>query len=208
MAAVSLERGSDGPEGDVSGWSEAARAFRAWRGGDQDALEQLVRMLTPTLWQLVRSYGLSRPAAEDAVQTTWLNLVRKADTVREPRAVWGWLTVTARREAWRSARADGKAWVMEPEVLTMISSEGVGPTPSAEAAVVADETALHLWRQVSMLPARCRRLIRVIAFEERPDYNRLAAELDMPIGSIGPTRGRCLKKLRQLISDDLQRSER
>jgi DNA-directed RNA polymerase specialized sigma24 family protein len=90
----------------------------------------------------------------------------------------------------------------------MISSEGVGPTPSAEAAVVADETALHLWRQVSMLPARCRRLIRVIAFEERPDYNRLAAELDMPIGSIGPTRGRCLKKLRQLISDDLQRSER
>jgi RNA polymerase sigma factor (sigma-70 family) len=208
MAAVSLERNSDGPEGDVSGWSAAAQAFRAWRGGDQDGLEQLVRLLTSTLWQIVRSYGLRRPAAEDAVQTTWLNLVRKADTVRDPRAVWGWLTVTARREAWRLARADGKAWVMEPEVLTMIGGDSTRPTPSAEAAVVADETALHLWRHVSMLPSRCRRLIRVIAFDERPDYNRLSAELDMPIGSIGPTRGRCLKKLRQLIADDLQRSDR
>jgi RNA polymerase sigma factor (sigma-70 family) len=214
MAAVSLERSSGGPdnsdndEGDLSGWGAAALAFRAWRGGDPAGLECLVRLLTPTLWQLARSYGLSRPAAEDAVQTTWLNFVRKADTVREPRAVWGWLTVAVRREAWRLARADGKASVVEPAVLTLISGDGAGSAQSPEAAVVADETALHLWRHVSMLPPRCRRLLRVIAFDERPDYGRLATELDMPIGSIGPTRGRCLKKLRQLMAGNLQRSDR
>jgi RNA polymerase sigma factor (sigma-70 family) len=198
----------DNSGGDLSGWGAAAQAFRVWREGDPGGLETLVRMLTPTLWHLARSYGLSRPAAEDAVQTTWLNFVRKADTVREPRAVWGWLTVTARREAWRLARADGKASVMEPVVLTMISGQSAGPIPGPEAAVVAGETAMSLWRHVSMLPPRCRRLLRVIAFDERPDYGRLATELNMPIGSIGPTRGRCLKKLRQLITDDMHRSER
>ena len=61
-------------------------------------------------------------------------------------------------------------------------------TPSHDAGL--------LWAAVDRLPERCRRLLRVVAFESRPDYGRLAAELDMPIGSIGPTRGRCLAKLR------------
>jgi RNA polymerase sigma factor (sigma-70 family) len=196
MAAVSLERdgaeahGNDGP-------GAVAHAFRAWRAGDPAGLERLVKLLTPTLWQLVRSYGLNRTAAEDAVQTTWLNLVRKADTVREPRAVVGWLSITARREAWRLTRVDGRAAAMEPEVITNL---GVVPGPaSPETLALASETARRLWRSVAMLPERCRRLLRVIAFDERPDYGRLALELNMPVGSIGPTRGRCLKKLRDLM---------
>lgn len=198
MAAVSLERGDDT-------LGAVAAAFRAWRDGDPDGLDRLVRLLTPTLWHLARSYGLNRAAAEDAVQTTWLNLVRKADTVREPRAVWGWLTVTARREAWRLARADSRAAAMEPE---LISSIGDTPAPAAnpennpETLAMASETARRLWRFVAVLPDRCRRLLRVIAFDDRPDYGRLALELNMPIGSIGPTRGRCLKKLRDLMDGD------
>jgi RNA polymerase sigma factor (sigma-70 family) len=189
MAAVSLER--EAHEND--GLTVVAHAFRAWRGGDPAGLERLVRLLTPTLWQLVRSYGLSRAAAEDAVQTTWLNLVRKADTVREPRAVVGWLSITARREAWRLARADVRAAALAPETMP------AEPPANPEALALASETARRLWRFVAMLPERCRRLLRVIAFDERPDYGRLALELNMPIGSIGPTRGRCLKKLRDLM---------
>src|SRR6185503_793273 len=102
------------------GLTVVAHAFRAWRDGDPAGLERLVKLLTPTLWQLVRSYGLSRTAAEDAVQTTWLNLVRKADTVREPRAVVGWLSIAARREAWRLTRVDGRAAAMEPEMITTL----------------------------------------------------------------------------------------
>ena len=203
MAAVSLERGgAEAHENDVLG--AVAHAFRAWREGDPAGLEQMVRLLTPTLWQLVRSYGLSRTAAEDAVQTTWLNLVRKADTVREPRAVLGWLSITARREAWRLARADGRAAAMEPAMITNLGEQPASTpagtaAPSPETVAVASETARRLWRFVAMLPERCRRLLRVIAFDDRPDYGRLALELNMPVGSIGPTRGRCLKKLRDLM---------
>jgi RNA polymerase sigma factor (sigma-70 family) len=196
MAAVSLERdGAEAHEND--GLAAVAHAFRAWRAGDPAGLEQLVRLLTPTLWQLVRSYGLNRTAAEDAVQTTWLNLVRKADTVREPRAVVGWLSIAARREAWRLTRVDGRAAAMEPEMITTLG-DLPGPA-SPEALALASETARRLWRFVAVLPERCRRLLRVIAFDERPDYGRLALELNMPVGSIGPTRGRCLKKLRDLM---------
>ena len=196
MAAVSLERdGAEAHEND--GLGAVAQAFRAWRAGDPAGLEQLVKLLTPSLWQLVRSYGLNRTAAEDAVQTTWLNLVRKADTVREPRAVVGWLNITARREAWRLTRVDGRAAAMEPEMITNLG-DVPGPA-SPETLALAGETARRLWRFVAMLPERCRRLLRVIAFDERPDYGRLALELNMPIGSIGPTRGRCLKKLRDLM---------
>jgi len=196
MAAVSLERdGAEAHEND--GLGAVADAFRTWRAGDPAGLEQLVRLLTPTLWQLVRSYGLSRTAAEDAVQTTWLNLVRKADTVREPRAVAGWLSITARREAWRLTRVDGRSAAMEPETITNLGDVPGPATP--ETLALAGETARRLWRFVAMLPERCRRLLRVIAFDERPDYGRLALELNMPVGSIGPTRGRCLKKLRDLM---------
>jgi RNA polymerase sigma factor (sigma-70 family) len=187
---------NDGP-------GEIADAFRAWRSGDPAGLERLVRLVTPTLWQLVRSYGLNRAAAEDAVQTTWLNLVRKGDTVREPRAVWGWLTITARREAWRLARADGRAAAMAPATITSLGdgSGSAGLMASPETVAMASETARRLWRYVAMLSERCRRLLRVIAFDERPDYGRLALELNMPVGSIGPTRGRCLKKLRDLMDE-------
>lgn len=202
MAAVSLDHGAQAHENDASG--TVADAFLAWRDGDPAGLERMVRLLTPTLWQLVRAYGLSRAAAEDAVQTTWLNLVRKADTVREPRAVLGWLSITARREAWRLARADGRAAAVEPAVITNLGeqpgpAEAGNAAPSPETVAVASETARRLWRYVAMLPERCRRLLRVIAFDERPDYGRLALELNMPVGSIGPTRGRCLKKLRDLM---------
>jgi RNA polymerase sigma factor (sigma-70 family) len=200
MGAVSLERG-DAEAHENDGLGEIAHAFRTWRSGDPAGLEQLVRLVTPTLWQLVRSYGLNRAAAEDAVQSTWLNLVRKADTVREPRAVSGWLTITARREAWRLARADGRAAAMAPATITTLG-DGSGPAglaASPETVAMASETARRLWRFVAMLPERCRRLLRVIAFDERPDYGSLALELNMPVGSIGPTRGRCLKKLRALM---------
>jgi RNA polymerase sigma factor (sigma-70 family) len=199
MAAVSLERGgAEAHENDALG--TVAQAFRIWREGDPAGLERMVHLLTPTLWQLVRSYGLSRTAAEDAVQTTWLNLVRKADTVREPRAVLGWLSITARREAWRLVRADGRAAAMEPAMITNLGDQPAGDAvASPETVAVASETARRLWRFVAMLPERCRRLLRVIAFDDRPDYGRLALELNMPVGSIGPTRGRCLKKLRDLM---------
>ena len=179
-------------------WERAAAEFAGWRGGDPGALERLVRLLTPMLWQLVRAYGLSRESAEDVVQTTWLALVRNADGVREPHAVLGWLAMTARREAWRVAKLSSREDAVEVETLDRAAPPGTGP----EAHVVASHTARRLWSHVSALSERCRRLLRVIAFEDRPDYATLSGELGMAVGSIGPTRGRCLEKLRGLLADD------
>jgi RNA polymerase sigma factor (sigma-70 family) len=185
-------------------WDVAARDFAAWRAGDPAGLERLVRVLTPVLWHLSRSYGLDRETAEDVVQTTWLTLVRRADSLRDPQAVWRWATVTTRREAWRVSRAHQRESATDTGVLDAAAPAVPGP----EGQVLAERSARALWRQVARLTERCRHLLRVVAFDDRPDYASLSAELGMPTGSIGPTRSRCLEKLRGLLSDDPEWSER
>src|SRR5581483_115441 len=86
-------------------WSEAADHFRRYRDGDAAALDDLVRSLTPVLWHVVRAHNLDAERAQDVVQTTWLTFVRRQEAITEPQAVTAWLTTTARREAWRVARA-------------------------------------------------------------------------------------------------------
>jgi len=170
----------------------AADRFRAYRAGDEGALESLVQTLTPLLWHTVRAYGLDTATAEDVVQNTWLTLVRKADTVTEPQAVLRWLTVTARRDAWRAARATHRVDLTED--VTTLDVRTPAASPEEQVVRTADERAL--WFAVGKLNERCQRLLRIIAFHDRPDYTALSQELGMPVGSIGPTRGRCLDKLR------------
>jgi RNA polymerase sigma factor (sigma-70 family) len=188
----------------AASWEVAAREFAAWRAGDPGALDRLVRLLTPVLWHLVRAYGLDREAAEDVVQTTWLALVRNVDSVRDPQAVLRWTTTTARREAWRTARAGRREDVAEPQTL----DAALPPVGGPDTTVLAERTARTLWRHIAELSERCRRLLRVIAFEDRPDYASLSTELGIAVGSIGPTRGRCLDKLRGLLAADPEWSDR
>lgn len=176
----------------------AAADFSAWRRGDATALDRLVRRLTPLLWQVVRAYRLDSATAEDVVQSAWFALVRNGSRIEDPQAVVRWLTVTARREAWRACRTTGREDLVEDSVLDLRSPAG----EAAETVVVRDARDAALWRAVDTLSERCRRLLRVVAFSERPDYTRLSRELDMPVGSIGPTRGRCLAKLRSALGAD------
>ena len=85
--------------------TRAGRLFAAYRDGDEAVMADLVRTLTPILWHTVRAVRLDTAAAEDVLQTVWLTLVRKADTISEPQAVLQWMIVTTRREAWRVAKA-------------------------------------------------------------------------------------------------------
>jgi RNA polymerase sigma factor (sigma-70 family) len=178
-------------------WDAAALEFTRWRAGEPAALERLVRLVTPTLWHVARAYQLDQAAAEDVVQTTWLALARRADSVRDPLALLGWLSVTTRREAWRVAKESSRVCSTESGSLVNVS-----PMPAADAEVLADADARRLWRQVARLPERCRRLLRIIAFDDRPHYSTVSAELGMPLGSIGPTRRRCLDRLRQFLAED------
>ncbi|KRA26128.1 RNA polymerase subunit sigma-70 [Microbacterium sp. Root61] len=179
-------------------WERAAALFIRWREGESRAMDELVRVMTPVLWHVVRAYGLDRALAEDVVQTTWMTLVRRHDSIAEPLAVSGWLTTCARREAWRVGKLHRRADPTETEDL----EPHLPSTESAEHTATVSDESHRLWSAVSKLNDRCQRLLRVVAFDERPDYARIAQDLAMPIGSIGPTRQRCLGKLRALIEGD------
>jgi RNA polymerase sigma factor (sigma-70 family) len=170
----------------------------AHRDGDPGAMARLVRRATPLLWHVARGYRLDTGTAEDVVQNALLALVRHGDSITEPHAVLRWLIVTARRESIRAAQAKDRTELVEDPGVTMVAPESDGPEPR----VLADVAQKVLWRNVSQLPVRCQRLLRAIAFAERPDYAALSEALGVPVGSIGPTRGRCLAKLRSLLSDD------
>lgn len=183
------------PDDGAARWRRAADFFEAWRDGDSHAMDDLVRLMTPVLWHVVRAYGLERTLAEDVIQTTWMQLVRGHRSIAEPRAVSAWLTTTARREAWRAGKAGRRVEATETDTLDVLLPD----QESAEDRATVDEQNRTLWSAVQHLAERCQRLLRVIAFEDRPDYARLAGELGMPVGSIGPTRQRCLAKLRSLL---------
>jgi RNA polymerase sigma factor (sigma-70 family) len=124
-------------------------------------------------------------------QTVWLRLVEHLDRIREPERVGSWLASTARNECLRTLRLAGR---QIPTADELLADE---ETPSAAAALLLSERDAALWRAFRTLPERCRRLLQVVIASPPPTYEELAAALGMPIGSLGPTRARCLAHLRR-----------
>ena len=176
--------------------SRAGHLYAAYRAGEDHQLGALVDLLTPVLWHTARAQGTTEQAAEDAVQTAWLKLVEQADRIREPAAVLGWLVTTVKRESWSLVRAQRR----HVDLDALPEPTEVAAPPESE--VILAERQRVLWSHVQQLTPRCRELLRVIAFADRPDYSALADALGMPVGSIGPTRGRCLSKLRVALAAD------
>ena len=170
----------------------------AYRAGDREAMTVLVRRVTPLLWHLVRSFRLDSGTAEDLVQNTLLAYIKHSDEIVEPQAALRWMVVTARREALRAVALRDRVELVGDAAQPVQAPAEEQP----EEVVLVSATQQVLWRNVSKLPERCRQLLRVIAFAERPDYSALSVALGMPVGSIGPTRGRCLAKLRTMLSAD------
>jgi RNA polymerase sigma factor (sigma-70 family) len=169
----------------------------AARDGSEDALGQIVTELSPLLWQVARAAGLSPSDAEDVLQTVWMRLLAHLDGIRTPVALTSWLVVTTKREAWRARAAGRRQLPADQEWLAALPDQEAG---SEERAITGDERRA-LWAAIGRLSPRCQALLRIIAFAPRPDYQVVAAELGMPVGSIGPTRGRCLAKLRALLDE-------
>jgi RNA polymerase sigma factor (sigma-70 family) len=178
--------------------SRAADLFRAFRAGDEAKMGDLVALLTPLLWHTARAQRLDAQAAEDVVQMSWLALVRSADSIVDPQAVMQWLMVTVRREAWRMVKKSDQVEPREFEADDLVTS----PEALPEEQVLRGQADSRLWQHMNQLSERCRALLRVVAFADRPDYASVAEALGMPVGSIGPTRGRCLAKLRLQLDND------
>ena len=173
-----------------------SEALERARAGDSGGLDQIVRELTPLLWHVARSQGVDRAEVADVVQHSWLELVSRLDGIRSPAALTAWLVTTTKREAWRLNRR--RQTPVDPTTILEVDAE----LPDPASGLIADERDQVLWRAFEQLSERCRSLLRVVAMVERPDYASVSEAMGMPHGSIGPTRGRCLAKLRTLLLAD------
>ncbi len=165
--------------------------------GDQKAWNAIVARFERLVWATVRGHRLSPDDAADVAQTTWLRLVEHLDRIREPERLAGWIAATARHECLRQLRLRGR------EVAT--DSADVFEAPAehgSEPRLIADERDAGLWRSFAKLSERCQALLRLLVSQDEPSYEAIGAALSMPIGAIGPTRARCLEKLRAFADID------
>jgi RNA polymerase sigma factor (sigma-70 family) len=162
--------------------------------GDQRAWDALVDQHTTLLYAVARSFRLAPADASDVVQTTWLRLVEHLDRIQDPTRLVGWLVTTARREALRVLRRGGRE---RPAVEDSVFDRADNAEP-VHAALLTDERNRALWAAYRQLPDKCRQLLRVAVWEPKA-YEEISAALGMPVGSIGPTRGRALERLRKEI---------
>jgi RNA polymerase sigma factor (sigma-70 family) len=174
---------------------------RAASKGDQRAWEGLIGRFGGLVWSVARAHGLSRADAADVSQTAWLRLVEHLHRLRDPERVGTWLAATTRHEALRTLRrAHRQLPVGDDAELDAELGRSGPPVDSPEARTLAAERSDLLWRAFAALPPRCQTLLRVLMADPPPSYQQVAVAMDMPIGSIGPTRGRCLDRLRQLAA--------
>jgi RNA polymerase sigma factor (sigma-70 family) len=161
------------------------------RAGDQHAWNDLVEEFGGLVWATARAYRLSDADADEVSQTTWLRLFENLNRLQDPARVGGWLATTARRECLQVLRHTSR--VIASDDLP----EQVSGSEAPDAALLADERAQTLWSALADLPERDQRLLRMLMAEPTPTYVEISAALEMPIGSIGPTRERALRRLRR-----------
>ncbi|MEV8436611.1 sigma-70 family RNA polymerase sigma factor [Actinosynnema sp. NPDC051121] len=175
-----------------------AALVEAARSGSRVALDSLVAELTPLVWHVARGNGLDQATAEDVVQTVWLSLLRHLDRLTEPRAVAGWLIVATRREAQRAWRDLNGRPALSTDSAVDLPGDRWLPEPEA----LRHDRDRRLWRAFGALPRRCQELLRLTVLAGRAEYRAVAEALAMPKGSIGPTRGRCLSRLKARLEQD------
>jgi|SRR4051794_28486131 RNA polymerase sigma factor (sigma-70 family) len=158
---------------------------------DNDAWASLIRRFAPGLRRLAQRQGLNASDAEDVVQTTWLELLLHIGRLREPDRVAGWLHTTARRESVRIAIAARR----EPPCDELLN-EPIAPDEAYER-VSAAERSTALDAALRALPEHQRTLMQLLVCDAPPSYVDISAALNIPLGSIGPTRGRLLERLRR-----------
>jgi RNA polymerase sigma factor (sigma-70 family) len=185
-------RAADGRRGPPADPGELERVVLAAAGGDVAAWRTLVERFTARIRAVARRHGLRPQDADDVVQTTWLRLLEHLDGVREPGAVVAWLATTARRESLHVLAKSGRE---RPTDDALLPEEAYAPEPAQ--GLIATERRSAVRAALDALPERQRALLHALFVEPEPSYVDIAAVLGIPIGSIGPTRGRSLDRLRR-----------
>jgi RNA polymerase sigma factor (sigma-70 family) len=177
---------------------------RAAASGDEQAWAVLVERFSGLVWSVARAHGLGNADAEEVFQTTWLRLTEHAGRLKEPERVGAWLATTARNESLKTIRAGQRT--TPTDNLDTLDVASIDATPEALAVASEEATAeaarlQRVWTAFQQLPDRCRELLRVLIAVPPLPYVEIAAMFGIAVGSIGPTRGRCLNQLRSLLGE-------
>lgn len=173
--------------------SATAELVRSARHGDLDAYEQLVRRYERQVWSVARGFRLSAADTHDVVQATWLRLVENLDRLRDPDRLGGWLATTARREGLRILSRHGRELPhVDSDLAELVDTRAA----SLEEQTIDKVMAAAIREQVARLPARGQALLRALFHSDELTYADISRQLGLPIGSIGPSRGRYLSQLR------------
>ena len=166
--------------------------MRAASEGDEAAWAAIVNRFAGLVWAVTRAHRLPPAEAGDVAQTTWLRLVENLGRIHDPDRLGAWLATTARRECLRVIRLRGREAPTDTFDVFERSKEDAIATQ-----LITDERDRGLRRAFQTLDRRCQALLSLLAAPDPPSYDEIGAALEMPIGAIGPTRARCLEKLRR-----------
>ena len=175
--------------------------IRRCRQGNLSAWHQLLNRYERLVYSIPLRYGLSRDDAADIAQITFTILIQSLDGLAEDSRLGPWLATVARRHTWRLLERNRRE----------AASELLEGTDIAESAVLlgkSDAESIEHWELtewldsgLSKISENCRKLLVALYFQpERSSYAEVAESLDMPIGSIGPSRARCIKRLKQMLN--------
>jgi len=196
LSALTGSHRATAPEKD-DGTLDLDFLVRSAAAGDRAAWERLVDQYSRLLWAMTRDFKLAESDAADVVQATWLRLLEHIDRIEYPERIGSWLATTARHECLRHLAAGKRVTVVEDDHDAF--SEAVSHQPDVDERLLAEERAEAVRAAMSTLPSRSQRLLELLMADPPISYTEISDQLGVPIGSIGPTRGRCLERLRLVL---------
>jgi RNA polymerase sigma factor (sigma-70 family) len=184
-----------------------ADLIAACLAGESAAWDTLIARYKAVIFATLMRQRLPEADAEDIFHEVCLLLLNHLEDLRDTQRLAGWLVTTTRREIWRLHRQRGPTLASEMPgqewLLEGAQSVGGVSQPSVEESLLALEEQQAMRHAMAQLPERCRRLLTLLYCEEPPcGYTEAAERLRLPIGSIGPSRARCLQKLQQLLAKE------
>lgn len=204
-ALASYEAGADSATATYSGADAAADTagvidvgalVRRAAEGDKWAWERLVDQFGRLIWSITRDFRLPESDASDVFQATWLRLLEHIDRLEYPARVGSWIATTARHECLRCVAGRKKVLLVQDHSAL---SDALAHAPEADEGLLAAERAVAVRDAMSLLPSRWQRMLELLMADPPASYAEISDQLGLPVGSIGPTRGRCMERLRVLL---------
>lgn len=163
--------------------------------GDDVAWDALVERYAGLVWSVARDHGLDGADAADVSQTTWLRLAEHLTRLEDPARVGLWLSTTARHESLRALRGRRRLVPVDP----VDAFDGPAEADDPIQRLLDEELDCRIRLAFDRLPAPCKTLLRTLLAVPAPSYAEVSAALGLPVGSIGPSRSRCLERLRRRL---------